>query len=438
MDELTLGVVVALVVAAVLVAGLGWALRSRWSRARGGGRDAPPKSLSLVLAAGVGIGIAVVAGGLATWLFTARQADDSYDPPWKAGNPAPIVVDPGGGGPPLSTGHDSPNTATIRVYFGTDRRSVEGGQASFADAPADEVGELATGWCTVSVPRNAHRIGEIERPTFWTLDVTNWFENADRHFVIVERPLVPGEAFWSALGTSVDRSPARQLLLFVHGYNVSFDDAVYRTAQLAFDLNFPGPPVLYSWPSNAATLRYVADKDHSLSTLGAFKRFLLDLSRRSGATTIHVIAHSMGNNALVHALAELALEHRDAAPRFREIIMAAPDVDRREYLRLADAFHSSASRVTLYAADNDRALGASETLHGDPRIGDARPMFVRQGLDSIDASLIIKGFLKHSYFADPRILGDIERLLIRQEPLPRFGLVAMPSTGQPAYWRFRP
>jgi esterase/lipase superfamily enzyme len=330
-----------------------------------------------------------------------------------------------------------PNTATIRVFFGTDRRPVVPSRAVFADTPTDEPGDLALGWCQVSVPRLAHRIGQIERPTFFTLNVTDWFENPDRHFMITERPVVNPADFWEAVRGVVDQGRGKQALLFVHGYNVSFDNAVYRTAQLAFDLKFDGAPVLYSWPSNAATLRYVADKDHSLSTLGAFKTFLIDLSRRSGARTIHVIAHSMGNNALVHALAELASEQRAAAPHFREIIMAAPDVDRREFLRLADVFQSSADHITLYAADNDRALGASHALHGDPRVGDAKPMFLRKGIDSIDASIIIKGFLRHSYFADPRVLDDIGRLILDNSPLPRFGLIGIPTDQRADYWSFR-
>ena len=40
-----------------------------------------------------------------------------------------------------------------------------------------------------------------------------------------------------------------QLLVFVHGYNVDFDNAVRRAGQLAYDLNFDGPTFLFSWPS---------------------------------------------------------------------------------------------------------------------------------------------------------------------------------------------
>jgi len=328
------------------------------------------------------------------------------------------------------------NTTTVRVFFGTDRRPITLSEASFANEPAADAGRLSLGWCEVSIPRLVHRTGAIERPTYWTLNTTDWFENPDRHFVIQVRKLASEDEFRTSLRHAVDLGSEKQILLFIHGYNTSFDDAVYRSAQLAVDLKFLGATVLYSWPSNAAMLRYAADRDHSLSTLPAFKRFVRDLSQNSGARTIHVIAHSMGNNALVHGLAELAREETNP-PHFRQIIMAAPDVDRREFEQLADAFGRSADHFTLYAADNDRALGAAEALLGNPRIGDSRPMFLRSGLDSIDASSIIKGFLKHSYFADPRILADIEKLIAGYQPPPRFGLVGIPNDQRADYWTFR-
>jgi esterase/lipase superfamily enzyme len=329
----------------------------------------------------------------------------------------------------------STNTTTVRVFFGTDRRPIAVTEASFANEPTSDSGRLSLGWCDVSIPRLVHRTGEIERPTYWTLNTTDWFENPDRHFVIQVRKLAGEDEFRTSLRQAVDLGPEKQVLLFIHGYNTSFDDAVYRSAQLAVDLKFMGATALYSWPSNARLFRYAADRDHSLSTLPSFKRFVREIARNSGAKTIHVIAHSMGNNALVHGLAEMAREQDP--PHFRQIIMAAPDVDRGEFERLAEAFGSAADHFTLYAADNDRALGAAETLLGDPRIGDSKPMFLRRGLDSIDASRIIKGFLKHAYFADPRILADIEKLIAGYQPPPRFGLIGMPNDQRPDYWTFR-
>ena len=361
-------------------------------------------------------------------------------PGQKAKPPSQPVTSGGAGAPyPPTTVAKSPdpttNTTTVRVFFGTDRRPITVTEAAFANEPTADAGRLSLGWCEVSIPRLVHRTGQIERPTYWTLNTTDWFENPDRHFVIQVRKLASEDEFRASLRRAVDLGPEKQILLFIHGYNTSFDDAVYRSAQLAVDLKFQGATALYSWPSNARLLRYTADRDYSLSTLPSFKSFVRELALNSGAKTIHVIAHSMGNNALVHGLAEMAREQ--SPPHFRQIIMAAPDVDRSEFERLAAAFSSVADHFTLYAADNDRALGAAETLGGDPRVGDSRPMYLRRGLDSIDASSIIKGFLKHSYFADPRILADIEKLIAGYQPPPRFGLIGMPNDQRPAYWTFR-
>ena len=50
-------------------------------------------------------------------------------------------------------------------------------------------------------------------------------------------------------------------LVFVHGYDTSFDNALYRTAQIAYDLRFDGAPFLYSWPSGGAVVSYPYDRE---------------------------------------------------------------------------------------------------------------------------------------------------------------------------------
>jgi len=324
------------------------------------------------------------------------------------------------------------------VFFGTDRQEAQPQTARFTDLAPETANDLKVGWCQVSVPLpEHHRIGAIERPTFWSINYADWFENPDRHFLIVDRAVLDDEAFWRQFKASVDQSEGKQALLFIHGYNVAFDDAVYRAAQPSLDLKFQGATALYSWPSNGRLLDYVADQQRSLDTVGSFKKFLSELATSSGAQTIHVIAHSMGNNALLHALAELAREQPQYGPHFRQIIMAAPDVDRREFMRLADQFKTAGDHITIYAAQNDKAIEASDRVNGALRVGDATSIVTFNGIDSIDASLIIKGFLKHSYFADERVLDDIERVL-SGDVLPRFGLQGVPSDAGARYWRFLP
>ena len=62
---------------------------------------------------------------------------------------------------------------------------------------------------------------------------------------------------WKALQTS----QAKALLVYVHGYNMSFDETATRAAQLAYDLDFPGLPFFFSWPSAGKLLGYLRDAD---------------------------------------------------------------------------------------------------------------------------------------------------------------------------------
>ena len=37
-------------------------------------------------------------------------------------------------------------------------------------------------------------------------------------------------------------------LLYLHGYNTSFEEAAIRAAQIGFDLKVPGATAFFSWP----------------------------------------------------------------------------------------------------------------------------------------------------------------------------------------------
>src|SRR5581483_4228092 len=111
------------------------------------------------------------------------------------------------------------------------------------------------------------------------------------------------------LAATIGESENRQALVFIHGYNVTFNDAVRRTAQIAYDLAFDVTPILYSWPSQGKLHGYPADENTIEWTVPQLTVFLTELAQAAGATTIHLVAHSMGNRALVKALERLATNH---------------------------------------------------------------------------------------------------------------------------------
>src|SRR5262245_28654371 len=113
----------------------------------------------------------------------------------------------------------------------------------------------------------------------------------------------------------------------IHGYNVTFEDAARRTAQIAYDLGFSGAPVFYSWLSQGTVTSYTIDESNIEWTQASLRIFLEDFFARSTAHNVYLIAHSMGNRALTHAVSSLLNENPTLKNHLRELILAAPDID---------------------------------------------------------------------------------------------------------------
>jgi esterase/lipase superfamily enzyme len=319
----------------------------------------------------------------------------------------------------------------VPVFYATDRDVI-----SPAEAPTSYGagrGELSLGVARVSIPDD-HRMGKIERPRIWKLEFR---QNPAKHVVVWNLEPLSEEAFAARAKTALDGSATKEILLFVHGYNVTFKEAVERTAQLAFDLHFEGIPVLYSWPSEGSVPRYTVDENNVTWSRPRFVSFLRFLREQLGADAIHIVAHSMGNRLVSETLAAAPVAK---AAQLRQLVLAAPDIDAATFKDLAAVFVGKAERVTLYASSGDKALMASKAVHGYPRAGESGVnLVVVDAVDTIDASAVDTSLLGHSYYGDNRsVVADLFDLIRRgSAPTDRFGLKPMKRYGLP-YWLFQP
>lgn len=349
---------------------------------------------------------------------TARAVDSGSPPP----------------PPPPPGGPTNPNVAVgrefnqVRVFFATDRKADAEGVFG-----GDRGAELTYGSLFVSIPR-AHAVGAIERPSIWRLEFS---EDPRQHMVIVRRTIADRDGFFAGVRETLARGGSESSFLFVHGYNVAFDDAARRTAQIAYDLDFRGAPVFYSWPSQATLQGYPMDENNVQWSEPNLKRFLLDYAQHSGAKDLYLIAHSMGNRALTGAVKALFAEHPELKGRFKEIILTAPDIDADIFKRdIAPALAAGCDKITLYVSDGDKALLASKTVHGYPRAGDsAVGITVAPGIETVDASGLDTSFLEHSYFAESgTVLTDIRKLVLDRLRAAQRGLKKLPAEGGD-YWK---
>lgn len=320
------------------------------------------------------------------------------------------------------------------VYYGTDRQvSGPASEPAFGTTRADH---LTFGKVEVSIPRD-HRMGVLESPSIWHFEFR---EDPAKHVMVVRTSTLDGAAFWAAMRHDILASSRESVLLFIHGFNVSFVDAARRTAQIAYDLGFDGAPVFFSWPSQGqlSPLAYAADEQAIIDAQPHLEQFLRDILSQSGAGNVYLIAHSMGNRGLAHVLVSLAAKNPDAVGRIKAVILAAPDIGTTEFTeQIAPGLLRLGAPVTLYASSRDNALAASEQWHNGARLGESGVhLVVLDGIETIDASDAGDDLLGHSYYGGRTALSDMFYLIRDGLPASRRCCLRTSSLQGRPYWVF--
>jgi esterase/lipase superfamily enzyme len=372
------------------------------------------------------------------------------EPPTASG-PA-RAPEPQGGSVPVA---DKPYSE-IDVFFGTDRKR-EADRSKFgrslASFGAGRSAQLTLGKAVVTVPKEGRGKGSIPRPE-WDLVVVRFSlrtEDLAKDFTVFAVDVLDRKTFIQQARDKLATSQRfkGQAFVFVHGYFVTFDDALFRAAQIAHDLEFDGAPFVFSWPSVAGVTGYVLDRGRARDARDQLRDFVDLIGKETGATEVHLIAHSMGADPLLEVLRDISRSEpqvaRGTRPRFGEIILAAPDVTRESFELIASQITGLRRGMTLYASSNDRALAASRfTRLGESPAGyvpTSGPVVVPGAADTIDISSLDTSFfgVNHSTFADREaLLGDIRRLIANglRPPStrgPEFHLIQGEGG---AYWRY--
>lgn len=329
----------------------------------------------------------------------------------------------------------------VKVFYATDRNAVRDLEAPFYGPERGD--STRYGVCEVTIPRR-HKVGSVESPGFWRR-LFRRKPNPEKDIFLQDVKEFGESNFYQELHSDLQKVRSPKVFIYIHGFANSFVDAARRTAQLHVDLGYDGVPMMYSWPSRGviskSAYQYDAtNADWSFPRLGGV---LQKFSRQSGAEHIDLVAHSMGNDVLARAMAEVP-NPTDTRTSFNNVVLTAPDID-LEILRdrLVPAIKRNSARVTLYASSNDRALAYSRSIHGGyRRAGDSEPdILVAVGLDSVDASAVDTDFfsLGHSYFGENRtVLSDLFLVFRDGSPPDRRNLLAKPDAQNPKFWAFRP
>ena len=305
----------------------------------------------------------------------------------------------------------TPDSVDYPVLFGTSRKPLPDG-TGFSE---DRDSSLHYGRIWITVPKN-HKRGSLgsELGTIFQYDPK---------LTIARLEHVGDESQFLSLAARV-LPPATKpengyVIVFIHGFNNSFEVAAIRAAQLGIDLGVPQNDMfLFSWAARSSIPRYTQDEATVDASELFLRRFLETTAQAAGNRKIHLVAHSMGNRALMRVIAaSVTGVARERGLRFGQIILAAADIDRDFFAEFAPNYLKVSDRTTVYLSPYDYAIGLSDIVHDYPRVGcGSSPQVVIPGIDSV-VSTIPSDFPGHAYFAGSLpVLTDVKNLILRNQP----------------------
>jgi esterase/lipase superfamily enzyme len=249
------------------------------------------------------------------------------------------------------------------------------------------------------------------------------------------------QALINAISSQFVPKSARQVLIYVHGYYTSFVTAVETALALKKGLQFPGPVIVYSWPSRkTSALAYRTDEDNAKWSMPHFTSFLGNINKAFPGVPVSLAGYSLGSRFVTDGIAFFRREGCNNC--FGRAVLFAPDVftaDLRSALTASNLCSGkpltnpiASAPVLLYVSNNDRALRQSEKFHRNQRAGQAGgDLILCNGVDTVDVSYLKSGGKSgHGYLVDPRVLQDAAAAFAGVPPAsPRRGLKQVSRTG---------
>ena len=338
----------------------------------------------------------------------------------------------------------------VTVLYATNRvRKADAGTTAEVPRFSSERGQdLTFGSAVIRVPEH-HQPGHVERPRekwfLYVIPAGKEAENLRDHFTLLNLRVLTKQDFLQFIRDSETSSA----LLFVHGFDTNFEDALFRLAQISFDTSYKGVPIAFSWPSKGEITAYNYDRESAQYSADALLEVLALLKTNAKVSQICIIAHSMGNQIVMNAIDKAS---RGAErPSLAEVVLAEPDVDWDYFMQSGHLLTDVAKGVTLYASSTDTALLASIKWNGEtkPRAGfiyEGGPI-VLPGIETIDVTALGPDIFSLTFNHDiamtvRSVLGDIGRLMTGGTHPPNVrsneirGVPEGSST--PRYWQYPP
>ncbi|WP_331377192.1 alpha/beta hydrolase [Sinorhizobium chiapasense] len=217
------------------------------------------------------------------------------------------------------------------------------------------------------------------------------------------------------------------ILLFVHGFNNTYEDSVFRLAQIVHDSGAEATPMLFTWPSRARVFDYNYDKESTNYSRTALEDALRSLANAPNVNEVTILAHSMGTWLTMESLRQMGIRDGGIAPKIKNVILASPDIDLDVFAKQFVELGERRPKFTIFVSQDDRALAVSSFISGDvsrlgaidPTAEPYRTQLERAGITAIDLTKVqSEDSLHHGKFAEsPQIVQLIGQRIVNGQTL---------------------
>ncbi len=303
-------------------------------------------------------------------------------------------------------------TSRVTMLVATTRKPSEDPGKLFS---GDRGTAISLNSVDVSIPPDRNRkIGEVQWPSHMP-------PNPQKEFAVTQVAKVQseGQAFdWYRK----NRNTKHQVIIFVHGFNNTYADAVFRFAQIVHDSGTDAAPILFTWPSRGRVFDYLYDKESANYSRRALEDLILQAVKSPDVSDVTILAHSMGGWLAAEALRGVAMREKSIPTKVKNVVLASPDIDIDVFRRQFTEMGPKRPHFVILTSTRDKALEMSSWLSGGvSRVGgsDLRPyapLLDQLGVSVIDTSAIATNDpLGHNAFADsPEIVRLLGRRLAGQ------------------------
>jgi esterase/lipase superfamily enzyme len=320
---------------------------------------------------------------------------------------------------PVPADGDAPGTTHVEMVVATTRTRAPSPAVMFGGGRAPEPSYADM---IVSIPPDANRkIGQVQ----WPQQLPG---NPETDFVTLKADVINKDQAIATFSRLLRQSHKKEALVFVHGFNQRYEDAVYRFAQILHDSGAEADvaPVLFTWPSKGEVYAYAYDRDSTNYSRDALEQLLRYLAKDPQVEKISILAHSMGNWVTLEALRQMAIRDGSVAAKIKLVLLADADVDAGIARQQITTLGAKRPHIVLFVSEDDRALAAAKDIWQAPRLGAIDPnvepyksMLEQEKLSVINMTrLPSHDEFNHGKFAeDPRVVELIGRSLASGQTL---------------------